>query len=109
MPIAIEVNLRVPDISVPAVNDAPARRITNSDMRFWKAIDVPALPKVDDDLELSTGTYVFHAIVKRLDWHEDKSCFVVTCRYARKSMDAKEYESLSSDPDWTMKSLIPGG
>jgi hypothetical protein len=106
-PITVEVNLRVPDVSVRTAT-APARRIANRDARFSTVIDVLALPKVGDDLELSTHTYRFHAIVKRLDWHDDKNRFVVACHYAKRSMDLEEYESLRADPDWTMKPLVSG-
>ena len=105
--ITLEVNLRVPGISVGTPH-APVRRITNSDARFWKVIKVSALPKVGDDLELSTRTYAFHATVKRLDWHDDKNRFVVACHYAKRSMTPEEYDSLRADPDWTMKPLVSG-
>ena len=107
VPITLEVDLRVPNISVGPPH-APVRRITNRDARFWKVIKVSALPKVGDDLELSTRTYVFHATVKRLDWHDDKNRFVVACHYAPRSMTPEEYDSLRADPDWTMKPLVSG-
>ena len=102
--MTLEVNLRVPDINVKTP-DAPVRRITNSNARFLKVITVSALPKVGDDLKLSTRTHAFHATVKRLDWHDDKNRFVAACHYAGRSMTPEEYESLRADPDWTMTSL----
>ena len=107
MPITLEVNLRVPDISL-GTPQAPVPRITNSESRFWKVITVPVLPKIGDDLELSTRSYAFHAIVKRLDWHDDKNCFVVACQSAKRSMTPEEYDGLRTDPDWTMKPLLSG-
>jgi hypothetical protein len=107
VPITLEVNLRVPDINV-GTPQAPTGRITNSDARFWKVITVSALPKVGDNLELSTRSYVFHAIVKRLDWHDDKNRFVVACHCAKRSMTPEEYDGLRADPDWTMKPLVSG-
>jgi hypothetical protein len=107
VPITLEVNLRVPDINV-RTPEAPERRITNGDARFWKVIDVSTLPKVGDALELSTRTYAFHATVKRVDWHDDKNRFVVACHYAKRSMTPEEYDSLRADPDWTMKPLVSG-
>ena len=107
MPITLEVNLRVPDISV-GTPQAPVPRITNSDARFWRVITVSALPKVGDDLELSTRSYSFHATVKRLDWHDDKNRFVVACHCAKRSMTSEEYDGLRADPDWTMKPLLSG-
>ena len=106
-PITLEINLRVPDIRVETPQE-PVRRITNSDTRFWKAITVSVLPKVGGDLELSTSTYAFHATVERLEWHDDKNCFVVACQYAKRSMTSEEYESLRADPDWTRRPLLSG-
>ena len=106
--ITLEVSLRVPNINV-STPQAPGRRITNSEARFWKMISVSALPKVGDSIELSTRAYVFQAIVKRVDWHDDKNRFVVACQCAKRSMSPEEYESLRADPDWTMKPLVSGG
>jgi hypothetical protein len=105
MPITIEINLRIPDISVRS-GDAPASRIVNSDTRFWTVIDVGALPKVGDSLELSAHAQAFPAIVKRLDWSDEKNRFVAACQYGRKSMNASEYERLRTDPVWSVRPLI---
>jgi hypothetical protein len=107
MSITLEINLRVPDISVRSPQEPP-RRITNSDSRFWKVIDLSALPKVGDTLELSSRTWAFQATVKRLDWHDDKNRFVAVCHYPKRSMTPEEYDSLRTDPDWTMRSLLSG-
>jgi hypothetical protein len=105
LPITLEVNLRVPDVSVKTP-DASVRRITNSDSRFLKVCEVPALPQIGDNLELSTRSYVFNATVKRLDWHDDQNRFVVACHYGKRSMTPEEYDGLRADPDWTMTSLV---
>jgi len=105
MPITIEVNLRVPDINL-RVGDEPPRRIVNAESRFWTVIDVGALPKVGKRLELSARARAFPAIVKRLDWSDDKNRFVAACQYGRKSMLASEYEGLRDDPEWTVRPLI---
>ena len=52
------------------------------------------------------GGHIFAATVKRVDWHDEKSLFVVGCQYAKRSVPLEEYESLSADPDWAAKSLI---
>ncbi len=104
--ITLEVNLRLPSITVSSPAD-DGRRITNSESRFWKVIELPALPKVGDDLELSTRAYTFRAVVKRLDWRDDKDRFVMACHYAKRSMTEAMYEGILADPDWTMRSLIP--
>ncbi len=105
--LKIEINVRVPDISVNTPQE-PVRRIANSDARFWTVIDVPALPKIGDALELSSRTHAFQATVKRLDWHDEKDRFVAVCHYAKRSMKAEEYDSLRADPSWTMKPLLSG-
>jgi hypothetical protein len=106
MTIMLDVNLRLPNITVGRPDDG-GRRITNSESRFWKAMEMDALPKVGDDLALSTCGYTFQAVVKRLDWHDDKDRFVVACHYAKRSMTEAMYEDLRADPDWTERSLIP--
>jgi len=106
MPITIEINLRIPDIRVRGTGDASPSRIVNSETRLWTVIDVGALPKIGDSLELSARAHVFPAVVKRLDWSDEKNRFVAACQYGRKSMDAAEYERLRGDPDWTLRSLI---
>ena len=105
MPIAIEVSLRLPNLTVRAT-DEPTRVISNADLRFIKQMKVPALPRVGDELALSAGgAYLFAAVVKRVDWHDEKDLFIVECRYAHRSMPRETYESVSADPEWTAKSL----
>lgn len=105
MPISVQINLRVPDLSVRDVSGR--RRISNGDVRFWKVIDVETLPKVGDAIELSARTIIFQATVKRVNWEDDKNCFVVACHYAKRSIALEEFESLKTDLDWTMKPLLP--
>jgi hypothetical protein len=103
MPIAVEVNLRIPNISV---RSPEPRVISNADVRFITRIDVPALPKVGDALELSTHDHSFSAIVKRVDWSDEKALFVVGCQYGKRSVPLEEYESLNTDPAWATRSLL---
>ncbi len=106
MSIEVEVNLRLPNVSVRAP-DEPARVISNIGSRFITVIQMPALPKLGDRLELSTrGGYAFEAVVKRVDWHDDKNRFVVACQFAKRSMRLEEYESVRADPEWTMRPLV---
>jgi hypothetical protein len=105
MPITIEVNLRVPDVTVRG-GAAPATRITNSETRFQTAIDVAALPKIGDVLELSAGGDPFPVVVTRLDWVDDKNRFVAGCQYGRTSMHVDDYLKLRTDADWTSRALL---
>jgi len=107
MPTEIEINLRVPTLTVKVPNE-PDRRIDNSAVRFTKRIEVPALPKPGESLLLSTngGQMTFECTVTRSDWHEEKALFVVACTYAKRSLPVDTYSALVNDTDWTMKQLI---
>jgi hypothetical protein len=106
VPITLEINLRVPDM--PSRDPGAAgERVANRDVRFWKAMTVPALPKVGDSLVLSTSAGAFSANVKRLEWDDAKDCFVAACQYAKRSIAPEEYDGLRADPDWTMRPLLP--
>ena len=107
MPTVIEVNLRVPTLTVKIPNE-PDKRIDNSAVRFTKRIEVPSLPKAGDMLSLSTngGQTAFECTVTRSDWHEEKALFVVACTYAKRSLPVDTYSALVNDSEWTMKQLI---
>lgn len=107
MPTEIEVNMRVPTLTVRAPNE-PDRRIDNSTVRFTKRIEVPALPKAGEVLALSAdgGKKTFDCTVTRSDWHEEKGLFVVACTYAKRSLPVDTYTALVNDSEWTMKSLL---
>ena len=107
MATQIEVNLRVPTLTVKTPNE-PDRRIDNSAVRFLKRIEVPSLPKAGESLSLSTdsGRTTFECTVTRSDWHEEKELFVVACTYAKRSLPVETYTALVNDDEWTMKQLI---
>ncbi|HXD20855.1 MAG TPA: hypothetical protein VN654_27780 [Vicinamibacterales bacterium] len=107
MPTEIEVNMRVPTLTVRAPNE-PDRRIDNSAIRFIKRIDVPALPKTGELLSLTTdgGKTSFECTVTRSDWNEEKGLFVVACTYAKRSLPVETYSALVNDSEWTMKPLL---
>jgi hypothetical protein len=96
MPIAVEVNLR-PNISVRAP-DERTRIIYNAETRFITRMEVAALPRVGDALDLSTRDgYVFAAVVTRVDWYDEKGMFVVACQCAKKTVPVEAYDSLRAD------------
>jgi len=107
MPTKIEVNMRVPTLTVRSQNE-PDKRIDNSAVRFTKRIEVPALPKPGEMLSLSTdgGKTTFECTVTRSDWHEEKGLFVVACTYAKRSLTIDTYSALVNDNEWTMKQLL---
>ena len=48
----------------------------------------------------------FQCEVVRSDWHENKNCFVIACRYSKRSISAAEYEALTASSDWTLTPLL---
>lgn len=105
-PITVEINLRVPSLR-GAPKEEGRRMIVNSEVRFIKTIDVDALPRPGDTLELSTRAgHRVPVTVKRLDWFDDKDRFVVGCQYAERSITTEVYDSLKVDPDWETRPLL---
>jgi hypothetical protein len=68
---------------------------------------VPAIPKPGAPLVLTTSAgQTFESTVTRADWSEDRSLFIVSCSYAKRSISADEYGALVNDAEWKMKQLI---
>ena len=107
MSTEIEVNMRVPTLTLRSQNEND-RRIDNSLVRFTRRIQVPALPKPGDVLSLSTagGATPFECTVTRANWDEEKALFVVACTYSKRSLSADTYTALVNDHEWTMKQLL---
>jgi hypothetical protein len=106
MSIQVEVNLRIPNVKNP-IKDSSGYPISSSDVRFIKSIEVSALPKPGESIELSTTHgFQFNAKIVRVNWHEDKASFVIACTFANRSIKPEEYMSLIQDPDWIMKPLL---
>jgi hypothetical protein len=102
----VEVRLRVPNMKARAL-DENGYPIDHSSMRFRKMIEVPAIPKSGEMLELTTSSgRTLPARVLRSDWHEQKGMFVVACQYANRSITAEEYGALVADPAWVLKHLL---
>ncbi len=104
---SVLINLRIPSLTVKQDVDAP-RRVDNSMVRFLKTVDVPAIPKVGDTLQMSADalTQPFQCTVKRSDWDDRENTFIVACAYAKASIPEADYRALLGSPDWTQKSLI---
>jgi hypothetical protein len=81
--------------------------IDHSAMRFRKVIDLPAIPKAGEALDLTTqsGTIIKSTVV-RADWDEGTSRFVVACQFTNRSISADEYGALATDPGWKLTPLI---
>lgn len=101
-----EVRLRVPNMKVRAL-DANGYPIDHSSMRFRKVIEIPRFPRVGDALELTTSAgRTLPAIVSHTELDEPRSLFVLSCRYAERSISADDYAALSNDPEWELKHLL---
>ena len=104
-PFDVEVSLRVPTFTVRAPNQEP-KRVDNSMLRFNKRVEVTAVPKPGDTLQLTTRLGApFDATVAQVHWHEQREVFVVACTYAKRSITAEEYDALTTDPDWSVTQL----
>jgi hypothetical protein len=102
----VEVSLRIPNMKVRA-KDENGYPLDHATVRFKKMIEVPAIPKAGESLQLtSQGGATFEAKVVRSDWVEDRQLFVVACQYANRSISQDQYEALINDPEWEMKPLI---
>jgi hypothetical protein len=105
MPIDVEVNLRIPRVTITSLNEEP-KIIDNSSVRFTTLIQVPVIPKPGVSLQLSTRDGpMFECAVTRADWSEEKSLFIISCSYSKRSISADEYGALINDSDWKMKQL----
>jgi hypothetical protein len=102
----IEVSLRIPNTKVRAL-DENGYPIDHASVRFRRVIEVEAIPKAGEPLQLPTGSgRMLPASVVRADWHDDRAMFVVACQYANRSLVAEDYAALLADPEWRMTPLI---
>jgi hypothetical protein len=106
MSIDVEVNLKIPRVTIPSLNQ-DNKIIDNSSVRFIKLIKVPAIPKPGALLQLTTSSgEPFECAVTRADWSEEKELFILSCSYSKRSISADEYGALVNDSDWTMRQLL---
>jgi hypothetical protein len=101
------INLRIPSLTVKQDVDAP-RRIDNSMTRFMKTVEVAAIPKVGETLDMSADALPtpFACVVKRSDWDDRENIFIVSCSYGKASIPEHDYRALLGSPDWASKSLL---
>ena len=106
MSIEVEVNLRIPRVKVPSL-DEKGFPIDNGSVRFTRLINVPSIPKPGASLQLTMGSgKIFECEVTRADWHDARDLFVLSCKYAHRSIPADDCAALFSDPDWHVKPLL---
>ena len=101
------INLRIPSLTVKQDVDAP-RRVDNSMLRFLKTVELPAIPKVGQTLDMTADALPapFACTVKRSDWDDRENMFVVSCAYGRASIPEADYRALVGSPDWAARPLI---
>ena len=101
----IEVNLRIPNMKVRTL-DENGYPIDHSTIRFKRIMQVPAIPKVGQVLQLSASDKALQASVVGVVWSDDRGMFVVACQYTNRSIPADDHRALTRDPDWRMTPLI---
>jgi hypothetical protein len=103
----VEISLRIPSLRVRKEGQDTPETISNSDVRFIKRIELDSIPKANAMLEMSMSTGpTFQCEVVRSDWHEHKNCFVIACKYAKRSISPAEYQALTDSSDWTFTPLL---
>ena len=106
MAIQVEVNLRIPRVKVPVL-DENGYPIDNGSVRFTKMIEVPSIPKPGAMLQLSTSSgTTFEGEVTRADWSDQRELFILSCKYANRSIPADECAALFKDAEWRVKPLL---
>jgi hypothetical protein len=105
----VEINLRIPSLRIRREGQENPETISNSEVRFTKKVEVETIPKIGEVLEMSMGpgaSQRFQCEVVRGEWHESKNCFVIACRYSKRSISPAEYQTLTESPDWTLTPLL---
>lgn len=106
MSIQVEVSLRIPSVKNPIL-DENGYPLDHASVRFITTMTVPAIPKPGTTLQLTTSSgKAFTGDVVRADWSEEKEIFVVSCKYANRSIPPDEYGALVNDADWRMRPLL---
>ena len=106
MAIEVEVNLAIPRIKNPILGEN-GYPIDNGSVRFTKLITVPAIPQPGALLQLSTSAgHEFDCTVTRAEWNEDRAMFVLSCKYANRSIPPDQCAALFHDSEWKVKPLL---
>ena len=106
MSIEVEVNLRIPKTKSPSL-DEHGHPIDHTYVRFAKLIQVPVIPKRGEPLQVTTSAgHTLECEVGRVAWSEERSLFIVECKYAKRSIPADECAALLNDSQWTMRHLL---
>jgi hypothetical protein len=106
--IKVLINLKIPSLTLKGDGSEAPKRLDNSGIRLLKPVEVGALPKVGDVLEMTAAGVPapFGCRVTRSDWDDRENLFVVSCAFARTSIPEPLYRTLMDSSDWTVKSLV---
>ena len=102
----IEVRLKIPKNSKTPLLDENGYPLDLASVRFRKLMNVPAIPKPGESMELAAGVRTLPATVVRADWNESDGRFIVACQYGQRSISVDEQNALVADAEWTLVSLI---
>jgi hypothetical protein len=104
----LEISLRIPSLRVRGREGKEGpETIANSDVRFFKQVELDRIPKPGDVLSMVVGSGgSFQCEVIRSDWHHEKNMFVIACRYSKRSISQAEYQALLDASDWQMRTLL---
>lgn len=103
----VEISLKIPSLRVRREGKDDPETISNSDVRFIKRIEVESIPKAGAILAMDIASGgSFECEVVRSDWSDDKNCFVIACRYSKRSIAPADYQALIDAPDWELRPLI---
>jgi hypothetical protein len=104
----LEISLRIPSLRVRGREGKEGpETIANSDVRFFKQVELDKIPKPGDVLTMVVGSGgSFQCEVIRSDWHHEKNMFVTACRYSKRSISEAEYQALLDASDWQMRTLL---
>ncbi len=104
----LEISLRIPSLRVRGREGKEGpETIANSDVRFFKQVELDKVPKPGDVLTMVVGSGgSFECEVIRSDWHDEKNMFVTACRYSKRSISEADYQALLDASDWQMRTLL---
>jgi hypothetical protein len=106
--VNVLVNLRIPSLMVKSADESPAKRVDNSALRFMKNVELAAIPKAGEILDMTAAAAAapFKCTVKIAHWDERENMFIISCSYAKASIPEAEYRALVASSDWTAKPLL---
>ena len=106
--VNVLVNLRIPSLMIKSPEDSSPKRVDNSALRFMKTVELAAIPKAGEILDMTAAAAAapFKCTVKNAHWDERENMFIIACAYGKSSIPEADYRALVASPDWTAKPLL---